>query len=334
LHYLPYLWPAYKRRLIHSDTPILAGPFLGEAGLECLYWLSFLETLKQAGVKSERIIPIGRGGSAAWYGTQQGVETYAMRTPQQVRIETLVKRAKTGMTKQMVNTPFDRAIIRDAADNLGLKSYHTLHPSWMYQTLQPYWNGHRGLDWLHSRAMYGLLPPPALPEGMTVPDGDFVCVKFYFRSTFDYKQESLHLAKAVVKKLSDQSPVLILNTGVHADDHRDMEFKAMPNVYQLRDCLTLTPSNTLWAQSAAIARAQGFVGTYGGLAQLAQRFGKGAVTFYTQWGGTLMQHKHLSDAIALRTNIPFVVLQVQQLALLSIVLPMVVQQQPLTTSAH
>ena len=88
----PYLWPLYKQRLIRSKRPILVGPFLGEAGIEALYWLSFIESLKRSGVKPERLIPIARGGTACWYGTPKGVEIHAMRTPQQVRVEALRRR--------------------------------------------------------------------------------------------------------------------------------------------------------------------------------------------------------------------------------------------------
>ena len=328
--YQPYLWPTYKKLLLKSSRPILVGPFLGEAGIEALYWLSFIENLKQAGIKPERLIPIGRGGSACWYGTPTGVEIYAMRTPQQVRVESTVRRMKTGMMKQLAWTPFDRAIVTDAAQSLGLKKYLTLHPSWMFQTLSPYWAGMRGMDWLHGRCTYAFLPPPPLPAGVQLPP-EFVAVKFYFRSTFEYKHDALQLAKTTVKKLAETIPVVILNTGIHSDDHRDLQFKAHPHITVLKDLMPLTPQNTLWAQSAVLARAQGFVGTYGGLAQVAQRFKKPAVTFFTSWGGTLMQHKHLSDAIALRTGVPFLVQNVKELPLLATVLPMIQSQQPLTT---
>ena len=320
VNFHPYLWPAYRKRLIHSDKPILVGPFLGEAGIEALYQLSFVEKLKQLGVKPERIIPIGRGGSAVWYQCPTGVEVFAMRTPQQVRVENAVRRMRRGLIKQIEMTAFDRQIITDTAKSLGLKKYHVLHPLWMYRTLEPYWMGQRGLDWLHARTTYTHMPPPALPEGVTLPP-EFVTVKFYFRATFEYKHDAIMLAKATVQKLAAQWPVIVLNTGIHADDHLDWTPKKHPNVTLLSDLMPLTPENTLAMQSAVIGRSLGFVGTYGGLAQVAQRLGRAAVTFYTSWGYTSLSHKHLSDAVAIRTGVPFLVHQVKELALMNVTLP-------------
>lgn len=327
----PYLWPLKRQRLLRSNAPILVGPFLGEVGLEALYWLSFLAELKKAGVAPERCIPIGRGGSAVWYGTPQGIELYAMRTLQDVRVENRIRLMKTQILKQMDWTPFDQNVIMDVARTLGLRRYHTLHPSWMYQTLAPYWTGQRGLDWLASRALYEFLPAPPLPEGLELPE-KFVAVKFYIRATFPYKQPTIDLAMKTVDQLLNHSAVVVLNTGLHADEHQDLPFKPRANLTILKDLLPMTAENTLAAQSAVMARAMGFVGTYGGLAQLAQRFGRPCVTFYADWGYTMMAHKHLSDGISLRTGVPFIVHGLKEIPLLKTVLPNVVVAQPLTTA--
>lgn len=332
LHSLPSLWPAYKRILQRSSLPILAGPFLGECGIECLYWLSFLEHLKQSGVDPKRIIPIARSGSAAWYGCPTGVEVYAMRSLQAIRVQQRIRRMTTGLVKQMHANAFDRDLTKDAAASLGLTRYHRLHPAWMYQTLAPYWNGQKGLDWFHQRATYAFLLPPPVPEGLTLPP-EFVAVRFYFRATFEYKHDALQLAKHTVKRLASQWPVILLNTGLHADDHQDLEFKQIPNVQRLGDLIPITAENSLGVQSAVLGRSLGFVGTYGGLAQLAQRLAKPAVTFYTSWGGTSLAHKHLSDAISLRSGIPFVVHAVKDLHLLGSVLPEAAVEVPLTTNS-
>jgi hypothetical protein len=85
LNYHPSLWPAYKQLLLRSTRPILAGPFIGECGLEVLYWISFLDKLKSQGLDPKRLIPISRGGAGAWYGTPTAIELYAMRSLQDVR---------------------------------------------------------------------------------------------------------------------------------------------------------------------------------------------------------------------------------------------------------
>lgn len=329
MNYHPSFWPLYKRRLLHSSRPILVGPFVGEVGLECLYWLSFLEVLKDAGVKAERMIPIGRGGSAIWYGCPTGIELYAMRSLQDVRVENMIRAKKTGMIKQMDWTHFDRSVVADVAKTLNLKKYWALHPSWMYRTLAPYWGGQRGIDWLMARAKYDLMKAPPLPDGLTLPEM-FVAVKFYFRGTFPHTQPCLDLARHTVNRLLKEGPVVLLNTGLHADEHVDLTFKPQANLFQLRDLTTVTAENSLLLQSGVIARAQGFVGTYGGLAQLAQKFARPCITFYAEWGGTMMAHKHLSDAISLRTGIPFIVHALKEIPLVKTVLPDFIIGQPLT----
>ena len=350
LHCHDAAWAIKRQSLIRSKAPILVGPFEGELGIEVLYWLSFLRGLmsprhvepilptEQAPeplpplIDPSRIIPISRAGAASFYGTPTGIELFAMRTMQDLRVENGVRARTTGMIKQMAWTPFDRKVVQDVAQTLELKEYQTLHPLWMYRTLHPYWLLQRGLGWLGKRIPYAFfLPPPPLPDPIPLPE-QFLAIKFYFRSTFPYRHEVLQLAKRVVDQLSEQHPVTILNTGLHADDHADMAFKAKPNVLLLRDMATITPENGLQWQGAVIARALGFVGTYGGLAQLAQRFKRPAVTFYTDWGGTSMAHKHLSDMIAIRTQVPFVVLDVKECPLVRSLLPPFEVRTGLTTA--
>jgi len=349
LNYHQYLWPAKRRQLAKSKDPILVGPFCGELGIEVLYWLSFLRSLMAPRqgfdaqgqllpalpplVDPSRVIPITRAGAAAFYGTPTGIELLSMRTMQDLRVENSIRARKTGMIKQLDWTPFDREVVREVAETLGLKKYQTLHPLWMYRALQPYWLMQRGLNWLEQQVPYAFfLNQPELPAPIQLPE-QFVAVKFYFRSTFPYKHHTVELAKYAVQMLAEQQPVVVLNTGLHADDHQDLEFKNKPNVIQLRDLATITQENGLHWQGAIMARALGFVGTYGGMAQLAQRFGRPCVTFYTDWGGTSIAHKHLSDIIAIRTKVPFIVLDVKEIPILRSALPNVqVTGGPLTVA--
>jgi len=51
--------------------------------------------------------------------------------------------------------------------------------------------------------------------------------------------------------------------------------------------------------------------------------GRPSVSFYTDWGGTSPQHKHLADLISLQTGVPAQVYRVAELAMTSQVLPKV-----------
>jgi hypothetical protein len=63
------------------------------------------------------------------------------------------------------------------------------------------------------------------------------------------------------------------------------------------------------------------VGTYGGLAQLALRYGKPTLSVYTDWSGTALAHRQLSDALALQIGVPFLCLRLGDMPLMQSILP-------------
>jgi hypothetical protein len=325
-----WTWPLYRQLLRSTNLPILAGPWRGEVGIEALYWIPFLLKLQaDLGGAKDRIIPVTRGGAAHWYGQAKGVELYALRSVQEVRIATRLQHAGNGLLKQTHVNAWDRAVIKDAAKALGLKRYLTVHPAWMYQTLRPFWTGDRGADWLSRRiVMPTTLPAPALPPEMRakLPE-HFLAARFYARSTFPAMPGTAQCAKAMLLRASQQLPVVLLNNPVHADEHCDYTpHEPIPNVYQMADLLPLTAENGLAMQSAVMAASDGFIGTYGGLAQLAHRFGKRCVTVYTEWKGAAIAHRQLSEWVGYQTNVPFAVFKVDELPLFQSVLPKVLLQ--------
>jgi len=165
---------------------------------------------------------------------------------------------------------------------------------------------------------------PAPPADLVLPER-FVAVRFYIRYTFPANPQLVQFAQESIRQIASHTPVVLLNSGVHADDHADIKSKPIPNVQSLTDLCNVTPQNNLAVQAAVLGRALGFVGTYGGLAQLALRLGKPSVSYYAEWGGTAMAHKHLADAIALQRGLPHVVQKVGEIPLLHAVMPQVVQ---------
>lgn len=320
-------WPAYIRRLQHSDRPILVGPWRGEIGFEALYWTAFLDALVEIyGIDRERFVPITRGGAGAWYGVPKSIELFSMRTPQQVRVQNRVDVARTGILKQERITDWDRAVLRDAAETLNLTNYHVLHPAWLYHALAPFWTGHTGLEWLKPWLRFRPLTATAPGMGISLPT-DFVAVRFYARQTFAPSDKGIYpFMEAVLQQLTQTANVVILDSDLYLDDHADIA-KAMtgPRILHLKDLVELTPENNLLWMSAVLQQAQGFVGTYGGFAQLALRMQKPSVSFYVDWhNATSIAHKALADALSLQMNIPAIVLSVAQLAMLQTVLPEVV----------
>lgn len=319
---LRYLWPAYKRLLQRSKKPILVGPWRGEVGFEALYWIPWLEAF---GLPKERLIPVTRGGMGVLYGTPTYLELYAMRKPEAIRVENRLQHQQTGMLKQMRTSAFDRQVLKDAAETLKLTDYHVLHPKWMYQSLSPFWDGHKGIAWLMPQLTFPV-PKLDLQGDVKLPE-KFVAVRFYARATFPAHPMTADVARETIKHLAKDQAVILLNSGGFFDDHMDFEPKSpIPNVYKLGDLLKLTPENNLGAQAAVLTKALGFVGTYGGLAQLALRLRKPAVSFYTEWGGTAWPHRTLSEMLAASMGVPFNVLRVGDLPLMQSILPRFVAQ--------
>lgn len=296
---------------------------MGEVGYEALYWLPFLDALRaRLQIDPARVIPISRGGAAIWYNVPRGLELYAMRPPQQVRVQNWIQFQQTGWMKQQRVSDFDRGIYQDAAATLGLKKYLTLHPAWMYQTLTPGWNGERGPAWLQQRVRFQSIPAPVV-NGLTLPDR-FVAVRFYFRPTFPASPQAASFAKATIAHIAKHTHVIILNSGLHVDDHFDYLPKDRENVTVLSEVVPLTAENNLAVQSAVLGKATGFVGTYGGMCQLALRMGVPSVSFYNEWHSTAIAHRHLSETLALQMGIPFLVHKIGDLALLQSITPTVV----------
>lgn len=295
-----------------------------------LYWLPWLAALRaKLKLAPARLIPITRGGAGAWYQTPTAIELYAMRDPKDVRIENRRQMLADAMQKQVVVTDWDRAVLADAAETLHLSRYLTLHPAWMYQTCAPYWEALRGLEWLLQRTQYQ--QPMTTLEPLQVPlPVPFVAVSFYHRATFPPNDVTGTVARLTIEQLAKAQAVVLLSSGAHLDDHVSYRLKKTPaNVFQLRDLVpTMTPANNLAVQSAVLAQALGFVGTYGGLSQLALRLGKPSVSFYQDWGGTSYAHKHLADFLSMATGVPYAVQRIVDVPLLRDVLPAVQFQRP------
>ena len=82
-----------------------------------------------------------------------------------------------------------------------------------------------------------------------------------------------------------------LSTGINVDDHGACEpdVAAIPGIHHL-----LVPENNLLVQSAIVARARRFVGTYGGFAYLAPFYGVPTEGYYTEPHAFSVRHLDLA----------------------------------------
>jgi hypothetical protein len=306
-------------RAKRTGRPLVAGPWTGEIGFELLYWIPFLRRLKSR-VPGARMSVVSRGGVAAWY---EGVadeysDIFAACSPDEFRAHT-----DRETRKQRSVSGFDRRLLREASRALRLERPIVVHPSLMYNLVYPYWK-----DALPLRRLFEYLEPARLSSareaarpstggdsaaaGLELPE-QYVAVRFYFSECFPDTPSNRTLVSDVVDAIAARTPVVLLNIPFAVDDHVDAVARGA-NVRSLT--AVLTPENNLAVQTAVIAGARAFVGTYGGFSYLAPLCGVPSVTFYS--AATFFE-QHLEFARRTFSQVdaaPFVVLRDRERGLL------------------
>jgi hypothetical protein len=261
---------------------VVVGPWLGEVGFEVLYWIPFLHWLfERHGIAAEGVTVVSRGGVEPWYDglCSRYVEILDAVTPDEFRRATLGLWAATGgLQKQVTVRPWDEQVL-DATMGEEWRDRALLHPQLMYRLFRNVWQGALPLRDFLDRARHRPWERPSL-DGLAValPD-EFTAVRFYFRESFPETADNRALVRDVIARLAARRPVVLLNTGVVVDEHVDAEPDADPRV--IRPLAGAAPGRNLVVQSAVLARARLFVGTYGGLAHLAPFYGVPTIAFAT-----------------------------------------------------
>lgn len=251
----------------------VVGPWLGEVGFEVLYWIPFLRWLFEAhGLEPTHVTVVSRGGVAPWYEGLCGryVDVFDALTPEEFRSATLELWAATGgLQKQVVVRRWDERVL-DATLGDTWRAQALLHPQLVYRLFRNVWQGALPLRDFLRRARHRPWRRPDDPLASDLPD-DYAAVRLYFRESFPDTEENRALVREAIGRLAARRPVVLLNPALAVDDHADAEPGDDPRV--LRPLVGVPPARNLLAQSAVLARARIFVGTYGGLAHLAPCYG-------------------------------------------------------------
>ena len=273
-------------RMSTTDVPVVIGPWTGEVGFELLYWIPFVTwALRRAGVAPQRVIVISRGGAAPWYRhlAPKYFDAFTFFSIDEFRAET--EAAK----KQKAVRAFDRRIIRRVLAQAGIRRACLLHPGLMYPLFRPFWKQQATVRRLENYTDHRLLDAGGLPDpGASLPR-DFVAVRFYFSACFPDTPANRAFVDTVIGSLSRTTDVVLLNTTFSVDDHRD--YGAQANHGRIHSIAHLmTPETNLAIQTAVIARARAFVGTYGGYAYLAPLYGVKSLAFYSDYDAFFAHH--------------------------------------------
>ena len=281
-----------------GDTrPIVVGPWLGEVGFELLYWVPFVRWFAERyAVDADRLIAVSRGGASTWYApfARHAVDALSMMDPDQFRARNEERNDRFGEQKQIAIAPLDEEILGIVGRERG-GDVAVLHPSLMYRLFAPYWWGHQGLDWVTRRTSHRRLAPPDV--SLDLP-ARYTAVKFYFNDCFRSTPENRAFVERTIRDLEREGPVISLSTGLRVDDHVACEHDAATS-HGIRHLMQ--PHTNLAVQSAVVARASRFVGTYGGFAYLAPFYGVPAESYYSDAGTFSMRHLDLAREVLART---------------------------------
>jgi hypothetical protein len=281
--------------LARGEEPLVAGPWLGEVGFELLYWVPFLAWFSERfNVAPDRMIVMSRGGTRDWY---RGVaaryrDVLDQTSADEFRDRNAARFSELGEQKQTQVTLFEWDLLRSVMASDGVTRNRVLHPSLMYALLRPYWWGHSGLDWVDRHTRYRCFPMPESIKGLDGLPGEYTAVKFYYSESFPATTANREFAKSVIARLRAQGPVVSLSTGLALDDHQGWEDEESLASYGIQT--DLSPAGNLALQSAVVARARSWAGTYGGFAYLAPFYGVRAEAYFSEPGGFSPLHLDLA----------------------------------------
>lgn len=317
------------RKLARSGKPIIIGPWLSEVGFEVLYWIPFLTwAIKDFELDPDRLVVVSRGGAGPWYrglGAHY-VDIFDLMSVKQFRRRNEARWEDGGNQKQMEVSDFDDHIVELVKERRGLTDVAVLHPGVMYRLLRYYWYGKGAISLLEKHAVYRRMPAiDAASIIKTLPE-KYVAVRFYFRPSFPDTQENRTLVARFIRALAQRLPVVLLNPGLSMDDHEDFEPGTGMGVHKIDHLMT--PTQNLEVQSAVIANAQAFVGTYGGLAYLGPFYGVPSIGLFSNEKELVVTHLDVSRRLSRRLGVPLVTLDVQEVAMVEMLFDTLSRETP------
>ena len=276
-------------RVAARSGPLLIGPWTGEVGFELLYWIPFVAWVRsQWNLAADRELVVSRGGVASWYGRDQSqyVDIFSLFEPEEFRVAVAEERRKHRRPDA-----FDERVTDAVARHRRHTGIDVIHPGLMYRAFAPYWADEAGYSLISQFTRPRLLNPPveALPSGLP---SDYVAVRFYFSECFPATDENRTFARGVVSSLAERTSVVVLNPGFRADEHSDWVPDVPGRIIGIAE--GMSPERNLAVQSAVIAGARSFVGTYGGYSYLAPLYKVPAVAFYSRQSFKL-HHLHAAQ---------------------------------------
>lgn len=291
---------ARLEELLKGGRPVVAGPWISEVGFEVLYWIPFLRWVEERfSLDPSRVAVVSRGGTGSWYDglCARYVDILDHLSVGEFQELTEARWADAGGQKQSRMSRYEELILRRLEPVLGSGNKRAvLHPALMYQAFRNYWLARDPIESVLSRTRHERFAIPDVAHvSDELPPGEFAAVKFYFRPSFPDTNENRRFVDGLVSQLATTMPVVLLNTGLQVDEHAEYD-PGLAGAVQRR-AVQAHGADNLAVQSAIIARAALFVGTYGGLGYLASAFGVPAVTFWSRPEAVKPEHLRLGKIV-------------------------------------
>jgi hypothetical protein len=262
--------------LLRHDRPVIVGPWTGEVGFELIYWVPFVRwVVTTYNIPPERLLVVSRGGTASWYGNAAAryADAFDFFSPDEFRTATAEAR------KQRRVGAFDAELVQRVIETHRLGRPDLLHPGLMYRLLMPFWKDLASIARVERYAAYARVSQIDASLVRDLP-AEYVAMRFYFSECFPDTPKNREFVRSTIDGVSRQAPVVLLNTPFQIDDHHDFDLRAGNRVLTVAP--QMTPSQNLAVQTAVIARARAFVGTYGGYSYLAPFCGVTSLAFYSE----------------------------------------------------
>ena len=311
--------------------PIVIGPWVGEVGFELLYWIPFLNcALRTYRLEIRRLIVVSRGGARATGIAISPASTWTCSAcSRSTSIDRRTRRAgaRRDTRSSTASSRWTCDIFERAKEKAGLQQAELLHPSLMYRILRFYWFEKAGIGLLNHHTDYRRLSPVERSSALKDLPADYVAVRFYFRPSFPDTPENQRFAAHVIRSLSQEIPVVLLNTGLRLDDHEDLSVPGK-NVYRVDELMRL--EQNLEIQTEIISNARAFVGTYGGLAYVGPFYGVPSISFYSTEDELIPAHIDVSWRLGRTMGVAMTTLHTQTAGLLRTLFSEVLGPRPQT----
>ena len=307
-----YWWSRFVFLLIVTNSPsrllnfalrrkIVFGPFLGELGIELLYWAPTVNYIISKLPRGFNIIVISRGSMQDWYLQSDQItylETHDYRSVSDLENERLTRLKRFGMMKQLRLTAFERDLLTEMTN---WKSGLLVHPRLLGPIFRKFWDSKTGVNPILRRMIFGR---PKHAGGQPGLPNSFSCIRLYERETFriaDLDENGVEIIQALAP-----SRLVSLETGQQYDDHIPRSLKDLDSLEPL---LGTPARENLGRQTQLVAGSDLLISTHGGAAYLGLMCGVNTVALETGPTGIPGFHTNLALEIARRQKVSFSILR-------------------------